>query len=192
MSERAKPLTWGERIAGAVFVAAAACANYKTMGPATNLLSAGLVLAYLTWVFGRWTHNVSAGPLYLLGIAAQCLHCGEEYLTGFQQKFPALFGYEWSGQRFVVFNLIWLALFLLAAVGIWRKVSLAYLIVLFFVIIGQVANGIAHLAFAIARRSYFPGTITAPVILIIGIALTGKLLAKPEDEKLSAETRVAT
>jgi Protein of unknown function with HXXEE motif len=188
MKSRPKQITWANRIVGAILVAAAIFLNYKTMGPATNFLSGGLIVAYLVWAFGRWTYNVSALPLYLIGIGVQCLHFGEEYLTDFQQKFPALFGYNWTVQRFVVFNLVWLGVFLLAAIGMWRKVTLAYLIVLFFAIIGEVANGIAHLSLSIARRSYFPGTITAPVILIIGIMLTGKLMAKPEDTEQGADS----
>lgn len=182
MSEYSIPIQTRERIVGGALVVIAVLLNHLIMGPATNPLSAGLIVAYLIWAFGRWTHIPSLTlPLYLLGIAVQCLHFGEEYVTGFQREFPRLFGGDWSDQRFVVFNLVWLALFILGAVGMLRRSALAYLVVIFFVIIGEIANGIAHLALSIARRQYFPGLLTATIALFIGLTVVGKLLGKAEE-----------
>jgi hypothetical protein len=80
-------------------------------------------------------------PVYLLAIAVQCLHFTEEYVTGFQHQFPRLFGDDWSDARFVTFNMLWLAAFVLAALGVYRRVQLAYLIVLFLALIGGAGNG---------------------------------------------------
>ena len=146
------------------------------MGSATILLSVGLVIAYLVWIAARWKNDPPAVlPMYLLAIAVQCLHFAEEYLTGFQRQLPMLLGYEWSDARFVTFNMAWLALFVLAALGVYRRVPLAYVVVLFLALAGGVGNGVAHLLLSASQGKYFPGAATAPVCLLAGIALLTRL-----------------
>src|SRR5438128_9124252 len=112
MNNQQNPLRTHERILGVAFVVMVVVINYTVMGPAVSLLSLGLIVSYVIWATAIWLNDPAAiVPLYLLGIAVQGLHFFEEYRTGFQQKFPAFFGYEWSDQRFLVFNLIWLAVF---------------------------------------------------------------------------------
>jgi hypothetical protein len=110
-----------------------------------------------------WKNDPAAVlPMCLLAIAVQCLHFGEEYLTGFQRQFPKLMGDgEWSDARFVAFNMAWLAAFVLAALEVYRRVALAYLVVLFLALAGGVGNGISHLLVSAMQGSYFPGAITA-------------------------------
>lgn len=101
-----------------------------------------MVLAYGVWVAAPLRNDAGAVlPVYLLAIAVQCLHFTEEYVTGFQHQFPRLFGDDWSDARFVTFNMLWLAAFVLAALGVYRRVQLAYLIVLFLALIGGAGNG---------------------------------------------------
>lgn len=165
-----------DRIAGAVFVFAVVTAQARWMGRASSLLSVGLVVAYLFWIAARWKNDPAAVlPMYLIAAAVQCLHFTEEYLTGFQRQFPRLMGYEWSDARFVAFNMAWLALFLLAALGVYRRVSLAYLVVLFLALAGGVANGIGHLLLSATKGGYFPGLATAPLCLLAGIGLLAQL-----------------
>jgi Protein of unknown function with HXXEE motif len=140
-----------DHIAGAVFVLAAVTAQAHWMGRASVL------------------------PMYLIAAAVQCLHFTEEYLTGFQRQFPKLMGYEWSDSRFVAFNMAWLVLFLLAALGVYRRVSLAYLVVLFLALAGGVANGVGHLLLSATQGKYFPGLATAPFCLLAGIGLLTQL-----------------
>jgi hypothetical protein len=148
------------------------------MGPAIVLLSGGFVLAYGVWLAARWKNDTAAVlPVYLLAIAVQCLHFTEEYLTGFQHQFPRLFGVDWSDARFVAFNMLWLAAFILAALGVNRRVPLAYLIVIFLALIGGVGNGVSHLVLSAAYRRYFPGVITAPFCLLVGIMLLIRLFS---------------
>jgi hypothetical protein len=40
----------------------------------------------------------------------------------------------------------------------------------------EFGNGIGHLTIALARRAYFPGAATAPVLLVLSIALAVRLL----------------
>jgi len=167
-----------DRIIGAVFVLIVLAMQTRWMGPAIIFLSGGLVLAYAVWVTARWKSDAAVIlPTYLLAVAVQCLHFAEEYATGFQHQFPRLFGYDWSDPRFVTFNMLWLAAFVLAGLGVYRRVQLAYLIVLFLALIGGVGNGISHLVLSAVYRRYFPGVITAPFCLLMGIALLTRLFA---------------
>jgi hypothetical protein len=45
---------------------------------------------------------------------------------------------QWSDARFVTFNMLWLAAFVLAGLGVYRRVRSAYLIVIFLALIGGV------------------------------------------------------
>ena len=111
-----------DRIAGALLVLIVLAAQTRRMGPAIILLSGGLVLAYGVWAVARWKSDAAAVlPIYLLAITVQCLHFTEEYLTGFQHQFPRLFGTDWSDARFVAFNMLWLAVFVLAGLRIYGE-----------------------------------------------------------------------
>jgi hypothetical protein len=151
-------------------------AQTRRMGSATVVLSAGLLIAYLLWIAARWNNDPARVlPICLFAIAVQCLHFMEEYLTGFQRQFPKLIGYEWSDARFVAFNMAWLAVFVLAALGVYKRVPLAYLVVLFLALAGGVGNGAGHLLLSVMQGRYFPGLATAPICLLAGIGLLFKL-----------------
>jgi hypothetical protein len=65
-----------------------------------------------------------------------------------------LTGYERSDAQFVAFqyNMAWLALFLLAGLGVYRRMQLAYLVVLFLALAGGVGNGAGHLLLSLTQR----------------------------------------
>jgi hypothetical protein len=139
-------VSMGDRIIGAVLVLIVLAAQTHWMGSAIVLFSGGLAVAYIVWATAHWKNGAAAVlPIYLLAIAGQCLHFTEEYVTGFQHRFPRLFGDDWSDARFVTFNVLWLAAFVLAGLGVYRRVQLAYLIVLFLALIGGVGNGVSRL-----------------------------------------------
>jgi hypothetical protein len=113
--------------------------------------------------------------LYLIGIAFQCLHFTEEYVTHFYVRVPEFLGFvPWSGEFFVIFNLTWIALWLLAAVGIKNDVRAAFFPVWFFAI-GMVGNAIWHPLLCLATGGYFPGLFTSPLAGIIGAILLLRL-----------------
>lgn len=173
---RANAVSLRNRMVGGGLVLTVVAAQTYWMGPAIVLLSGGLVVTYGIWVAARWKNDAAAVlPVYLLAIAVQCLHFTEEYITGFQHQFPRLFEDDWSDGRFVTFNMLWLAAFVLAGLGVYRRVPLAYLIVLFLALIGGVGNGTARLVLSATQRRYFPGMITAPFCLVVGIALLIRL-----------------
>jgi hypothetical protein len=152
------------------------------MGAAVVFLSVGLVISYLIWIGARWKNDPGVVlPAYLLAVVVQCVHFTEEYLTGFQRQFPKLLmGYEWSDARFVGFNMAWLAVFVLAAPGVYRRLPLAYLVVIFLALIGGVGNGAGHLLLSALQGRYFPGLITAPFCLLAGIAVLTKLFSETQ------------
>lgn len=113
--------------------------------------------------------------LYLIGIACQCLHFTEEFLTGFYVRAPEFLGFvAWSTEFFVTFNLVWIAVWLFAAVGIQRRVRIAFFPVWFFAI-AMVGNAIWHPLLCLATRSYFPGLFTSPFGGIVGAILLSRL-----------------
>lgn len=172
-----------DRVVGAVVVLIVLAAQTRWMGPAIILLSGGMVVAYGAWAAAHWRSNgTEVLPVYLVAIAVQCLHFTEEYLAGFQHQFPRLFGDDWSDARFVTFNMLWLAAFVLAALGVYRRIPLAYLIVLFLALIGGVGNGISHLVLSATYRRYFPGLITAPLCLLLGFILLTRLFGRAPSE----------
>jgi hypothetical protein len=115
--------------------------------------------------------------IFLIGLAAQCLHFMEEFVTRFQDRFPALLGLPaWPENFFVVFNLIWLCVWILSAAGLRRGNWFALFPVWFFAI-AAIANGIAHPVLAVVARGYFPGLMTAPIVGLLGVMLWLRLQA---------------
>jgi len=114
--------------------------------------------------------------LFLVGLAAQSLHFTEEFLTGFPARFPPLLDLDpRSPYFFVAFNLFWLAVWILSAIGLERGDLIALVPVWFFAIT-SIANGIGHPLLSVVARGYFPGLITSPVVGVIGLVLWRRLL----------------
>lgn len=110
-------------------------------------------------------------------LAAQLLHFGEELATRFYERFPALLGLApWSVRFFAVFNMTWLAVWVLAILGIRVRMVIA-LVPIWFLAFAAVLNGVAHPLLAVRAGGYFPGLLTAPLLGLAGIVLTSELLA---------------
>ncbi|MEY2563103.1 MAG: hypothetical protein QOH88_1296 [Verrucomicrobiota bacterium] len=154
--------------------------NVRSMvlGPSVlwGVAIAALVLTILRRP-GKYSADAIDGliGLYLVGIAFQCLHFTEEFVTGFYIRAPQFLGFvRWSSEFFVVFNLIWIALWLLGAVGIRNHVRVAFFPVWFFAI-GMVGNAIWHPLLCFATGGYFPGLYTSPFGGIVGVMLLSRL-----------------
>ena|ERR1700683_1676372 len=173
------PLTRRDRLIAASLILLVAIAQQIYMGAAVGLITAGLVASYFLWAFTNWHANPARIlPLYSAAIALQCLHFTEEYFSGFQRKFPQLLGYRWSDARFLTFNLLWIAIFILAALAL-RRTPIAYLAVISLALFGGVAHGAGHLVLFVLQRGNFPGIITAPFLIIVGAALLFRLYKVP-------------
>ncbi len=124
--------------------------------------------------------------LFLIGIACQCAHATEEFLTGFHSLLPPLLGLApLSNEFFITSNLFLIGIWLLSALGVLRNVRAAYFPLWFFAL-GMCLNGVVHPVLAVLAAGYFPGLVTAPVVGVIGFVVarrlfqsTGKLLSRP-------------
>jgi len=144
-------------------------------------LSAAAVVALLLTILRKPADDPASRDqtvrLFLTGLAVQCLHFMEEFVTRFHDRFPALLGLPpWSENFFVTFNLLWLTVWILSAIGLQRGHRVALFPVWFFAI-AAMANGLAHPLLALAARGYFPGLITSPLVGLIGILLWRRLMA---------------
>jgi hypothetical protein len=111
-----------------------------------------------------------------IALGTQTLHFLEELLGGFQEVFPTLFGLApFSRTSFVVFNVSWLLIWLIAipaAAGGRRFAEWP----LWFLAFALVLNGVAHPILALGTRGYFPGLITTPLVAVGGFLFLRCLL----------------
>lgn len=118
-------------------------------------------------------------PIYFATLAWQFVHFTEEYLTGFNTRFPELYGATpYSHQLFVIINMTSYAVFTLAAIlMLTRRLGFMLTPMLFFVIYGAIGNAIAHSWWVIMTGGYFPGAYTAQLYWVLGpwalVRLTG-------------------
>lgn len=118
---------------------------------------------------------LAASRALALATAVQFVHFSEEWATGFNVRFPALFGLEpIPGEAFVVFNLAWIAAWLVAVPMLREARAFAFFVAWFLAIAGLL-NGIAHPLLAAATGGYFPGLISSPFIGVAGLYLWRRL-----------------
>ncbi len=132
----------------------------------------GVILAllfYFLTVYKKQPNPDKILPIYLFALGIQFLHFAEEYVTGFNHKFPALFnGSAYPINTFVIFNMCAYFMFILGAIMLYKKIKPPMIIPLFFVMYGIVGNAISHVIFCIVVGDYFPGVYTALIYWIIG------------------------
>ena len=178
-----------------VLTAAAIMVNALVMGPAVILLNIGLAASFLAWLTtgaGRPYPPRLVGPLFLASISIQTFHFVEEFTGRVYEFVPPLFNLSpFPAQKFAVFNVIWIGIFLFSAAGVFKHVRLALLPVWFMALIGGIGNSIFHTWLAVQSGEYAPGLATALINLPLGIALV-YLLANPKGPNSSKTPRRAT
>ena len=103
---------------------------------------------------------------YLLALALQFIHFTEEYLTNFVVRLPAIFGQApYPESYWICFNMIAYCIFLLGGIAIYKKENNFLIIPLFFIVVGIVFNGIAHVMLSVYTGGYFPGLYSAIIYL---------------------------
>ena len=116
-------------------------------------------------------------------IAVQCAHFVEEWMTGFNCRFPELLGLApWSIELWATFNLVWIAIWVLAVFGVLRGLRVA-LFPIWFLTVASVANCVAHPLLALAAGGYFPGLWTSPITGVSGVALLRSLANSTAHER---------
>jgi hypothetical protein len=149
-----------------------------TMGRAVAFLVGALGLSYGVWLMRPALPAASRVlPAYVAAVLVQCGHLTEEYHTGFYRMFPPVVGRDpWSARQFLIFNLVWLGIFVFAAFGMTRSWRPAFVVALFLALGGGIGNGLGHLMLVVGAGGYFPGAYTAPLVFLAGSVLAVQLL----------------
>jgi hypothetical protein len=173
---------WSDRVAVGLVVVAGCALMLATMGRAVGLLALALLVSYALWLSrGAWPASSRILPTFSVAVLVQCIHLIEEYRAGFYRAFPAIMGSTaWSARQFLLFNSVWLAVFILAGVGLTQGWRPAYLIALFLALGGGIRNGLGHILLSIRAGGYFPGIYTAPFVLLAGALLAFQLYRPSE------------
>ncbi|MEW6744429.1 MAG: hypothetical protein AB1486_16875 [Planctomycetota bacterium] len=172
------PIPVPARWIGAGVVMAAAIVQAFWLGLPAVLLSAALLVSFGLWIASPWHVGPQLRTAFGLAILVFIGHAVEEYLTGFHEVFPPLFGGQlWSGTQYLAFNGVWALIFCTAAVTLRPGRPLPALIILFFAVAGGVGNGVLHFVLVFHRGTYFPGAWTALLCLGAGAWLLWLLFA---------------
>jgi len=109
---------------------------------------------------------------FILLVLAQGLHSVEEYVGRLWDVFlPAqLVSALASDNLEVGFLTLNIALFVFGLICwlVFNRFTSAFI---WFWIVLETVNGISHMFFALLRMAYFPGLITAPILLVLAIKL---------------------
>jgi hypothetical protein len=101
------------------------------------------------------------------------MHLVEEVKTGFRQRYPLG---EMPKPLFVGLNVLiyafCFATLFLSVRGSGLAIPFAWVFA-----VGMLLNGIGHMGFMVVKRRYFPGGLTAPVLILVSLYLI-KLLAE--------------
>jgi hypothetical protein len=130
--------------------------------------------------------------VFLLLILVQGLHSIEEYVTGLYEVFaPTRFVSSLVSNDlatgFLIGNVALVGFgFWCWAVPVRSGWSSARGIAWFWALL-EIGNGIGHSLLAVSRGGYFPGAVTAPALLLVGVWLA-VLLARTLDDFVSPES----
>ena len=124
----------------------------------------------------------SSSYLYLALGVMQAIHSIEEYLTRLFDWFPIVTGHirNWIGffpilrmeeRTFVVLNIVLIVGLLSISPFVFKEKSWALGIAKLVAAV-ELLNGLAHLSAAIYVRGYFPGSLNATGLLVVGFLLT--------------------
>ena len=143
---------------------------------------ASVLLARNRKINNSYPQGITKASLALaVATLAQAAHFSEEAFTGFHEKLPAFFGLPaMSFAGFMIFNLVWLAIWVFSIYGLKAGFFIA-LFAAWFLAIAGIINGAAHPLLALVSGGYFPGLYTSPIVFIAGIMLwrTLKSATKP-------------
>lgn len=140
--------------------------------------------------------NPRSRSVFLALILAQAAHSVEEYVFRLYDVFaPARFISSLFSDDlatgFAIFNVALVLFGLLCYVASVRPGRPAARALAWLWILIELGNGIGHPAIALARGAYFPGVLTAPVLLALSIYLALRMtrdLAAPKPGTLESRT----
>ena len=197
-----------KRVMNPAIVVAVIMAIFIGIGVATLpfqamiILGGAAIISYIAWLRTSYRYPVQSKrviALYLLAVSIQLIHMSEEYAFGFPLRFSVLFdAREWTLHSFLMvfvfaFGAVWVA----AAAGMLYRIRIANYFVWFYALGAGLMNAIAHFVFPILARGYFPGLYSAPLHLVMSIALITVLVMetntlKRKQQQESIETTIAS
>jgi hypothetical protein len=120
-----------------------------------------------------------AVPAGCLALAVHALHVAEEFWTEFHVVAPQLLRLDpWSDAYFVCINMAAIACWSLALAAIASGRGNAFWAgLLWFLAIASLGNALWHPAASFALGTYFPGSVTAPLLGLAGFVLARRLTA---------------
>jgi hypothetical protein len=148
--------------------------------PAIFILGIALIIAFIFTKkrnpsLENQTKRNAAAKALSVAIILQCIHFTEEAFTGFNIRLGELVnipGMPYS--FFVIFNLLWIGIWMASVPGIRSGHSAAFFAAWFLAVTG-VFNGFLHPLLSIMSGSYFPGTISSSFVAAACIWLWLKL-----------------
>lgn len=155
-------------IMGSIFVVVGGLPLIVTFIP--GLVVVVGILCFLYFKKTPIPSSLSFMPIYFLTLAWQFIHLSEEFVTGFYNQFPVLYGQvAYSHEKFLMINMFSYSLFTLACILVFTK-GLRFLIVpvLFFIVYGAIGNAVAHTWWVTYLGRYFPGFYTAQLYWLLG------------------------
>lgn len=119
--------------------------------------------------------------LYVTLAFLQAAHSFEEYFTRFYERIgegsSLLHGavgfvpvFQFSQNFFVTVNVL-LITTIIALIQVVNQGGIIGRCIATLLAVIEVVNGVAHLTIAVMMRAYFPGALTAPFLLIVGVFL---------------------
>lgn len=129
--------------------------------------------------------NLQAPFLYLALVIIQAAHSLEEYLTSLYDWFPVVTGYihdvtgffpiiRMNKQTFAVLNIALITFLLYTSPFVFQKKRWALKIAKITAVV-ETLNGITHISAALYIGGYYPGSLSAIGLLIVGILLYKKI-----------------
>ncbi len=142
--------------------------------------------AFIGWLLTTYRHPVESRgviTLFLIAVAIQLIHMGEEVLARFPETFTELVNatnHYTEGEFLAVSVFGMTSLLIFAAVAMSHKIPIItpmanYFAWMYALGLG-LTNAIAHFVLPILAGGYFPGLITAPVHLIMSVIMIRALL----------------
>lgn len=141
------------------------------------IIGGSAIVSFFVWIFTTYNRPVNPDrivPLYLLALAGQIIHTGEEYVADFPGYLTGLFHLQNLDKNTFALGVLIIAaaIWVLAGYGLLKKHPLANYFLWFFLIGPGIANGVAHIAFPfIAKSTYFPGLFTVLIPTILSLII---------------------
>jgi hypothetical protein len=165
------PVRIASMVIAATFLLVAMLAGYRYIGwPPVIIVGGSGAAAFVLWSLTYLRRPLMPEvvlPAFLLTVAGLQVHLIEEYLTGFAPAMSRLFNISWSVHSYLmIFVFIGPVLYILTALGLFRRVPLAGFLMCF-IFIGPGVAEFTHFIFPVLKPDVQP-TVAASVQAIVG------------------------